>query len=236
MQIHNREIFDQIVAYLEHHEHSVHIKKMLYFLCTNRWENNPDFLRSINCHNFTEHLVKEFSTHQQLKEKLFDVLKKVDKPEEYVAAAKTIYSSLGQMYPEFHRQYSTDLSMRQTTLLHPPVAPVVVEKRPIEYNAFELRQSVMNYANPLRVKTLLHLILVPEESIDPRSIYDYLLDNLLAHLISNYQSLEDIEAAMSAAVVQLPDIEEYGKAATGLMQALVPLYKKQAKPVGAVTV
>ncbi len=237
MQIHNREIFDQIVAYLEHHEHSLQIKKMLYCLCTNRWERDPDFLRSINCHHFTEHLVKEFNTHQELKEKLFDLLKTVNKPEEYVVVAKIIYSSLGQMYPEFHRQYSTDLSIhQQPTVISPPLVPIVVEQRPIEYNVFELRQSVMNYANPLRVKTLLLLMLVPTEFNDPRSIYDYLLDNLLAHLISNYSSLEDIEAAMSAAVVQLPDIEEYGRAATGLMQALVPLYKKNTKPVGAVTV
>ncbi len=238
MQIHNREIFDQIVAYLEHHEHSLQIKKMLYCLCTNRWERDPDFLRSINCHHFTEYLIKEFNTHEELKEKLFSLLKTVNKPKEYVAIAKIIYSSLGQMYPDFHRMYSTtDLSVhQQPTVLGQPLVPIVVERQPIEYDVFELRQSVMSYANPLRIKTLLHFVLVPTEFSDPRTIYDYLLDNLLAHLITNYTNLDDIEAAISAAVVQLPDIEEYGKAATGLIQALVPLYHKQSKPIAAVTV
>jgi hypothetical protein len=237
MQIHNREIFEQIVAYLEHHEHSLQIKKMLYCLCTDRWERDPDFLRSINCHHFTEYLVNEINTHVELKEKLFGLLKTVNKPQEYVPVAKIIYSSLGQMYPEFHRQYSTDLSIhQQPTVLSQPIIPIVVERKPIEYNVFELRQSVMGYANPLRVKTILHLTLVPEEFSDPRTIYDYLLDNLLAHLITNYANLDDIEAAISAAVVQLPDIEEYGRAATGLIQALVPLYQKQTKPVAAVNV
>jgi hypothetical protein len=235
MQIHNREIFDQIVAYLEHHEHSVQIKKMLYCLCTDRWERDPDFLRSINCHHFAEYLVKEFDTHEELKEKLFGLLKTVNKPKEYIAVAKIIYSSLGQMYPDFHRMYST-------TDLSAPARPaavsltIAVPEQPIEYNIFELRQNVMSYANPLRVKTLLLLMLVPTEFSDPRKIYDYLLDNLLANLISNYSKLPDIETAISEAVVQLPDVEEYGKAATGLIQALVPLYSKKTKPVAAVTV
>jgi hypothetical protein len=234
MQIYNREIFDQIVAYLEHHEHSISIKKMLYCLCTDRWERDPEFLKSINCHHFAEYLIKEVSTHEELKEKLFGLLKTVNKPKEYVAVAKIIYSSLGQMYPDFHRMYSTtDLSVQPR-----PAAPTpaVVAYQPPEYNVFELRQNVMSYANPLRVKMLLLLILVPTEFTDPRKIYDYLLDNLLAHLINNYSSLHDIEEAISAAVVQLPEVEEYGKAATGLIQALVPLYNKQSKPVAAVTV
>jgi hypothetical protein len=236
MQILNREIFDQIVAYLEHHEHSIPIKKMLYCLCTDRWERDPEFLKSINCHHFAEYLVKEYNTHEELKERLFGLLKTVNKPKEYVAVAKIIYSSLGQMYPDFHRQYSTtDLSV-QSRPAAPKPAAVVEERKPIEYNVFELRQNVMSYANPLRVKTLLHLMLVPTEFTDPRKIYDYLLDNLLAHLISTYSSLSEIEVAISAAVVQLPEVEEYGKAATGLIQALVPLYSKSAKPVAAVTV
>jgi hypothetical protein len=234
MQIHNREIFDQIVAYLEHHEHSIQIKKMLYCLCTDRWERDPDFLRSINCHHFAEYLVKEFDSHEELKAKLFGLLKTVNKPKEYVAVAKIIYSSLGQMYPDFHRLYSTtDLSVSSKPIVN---RPVEIDHPPIEYNVFELRQNVMSYANPLRVKMLLLLMLVPADFADSRKIHDYLLDNLLAHLINNYTQLHDIEAAISAAVVQLPEVEEYGKAATGLLQALVPLYSKSVKPVAAVTV
>jgi hypothetical protein len=230
MQIHNREIFDQIVAYLEHHEHSLRIKKMLYCLCTDRWERDPDFLNSINCHHFAEYVVKEVPTHEELKTKLFDILKTVNKPKDYVGVAKIIYSSLGQIYPEFHRQYSSDLSGYQPPMVVPePTAP-------IEYNVFELRQNVMSYANPLRIKMLLHRMLIPDEFCDPRKIHSYLLDDLLAHLVSSYSSLQAIEASISDTVEQLPEVEEYGKAATGLLQALMPLYIKSAQPVAAVTV
>lgn len=231
MQIHNREIFDQIVAYLEHHEQSLRIKKMLYCLCTDRWERDPDFLNSINCHHFAEYVVREIPTHEDLKTKLFELLKTVNKPKEYVGVAKIIYSSLGQLYPDFHRMYSSDLTVHQ---------PPAVEPEPnarIEYNVFDLRQNVMNYANPLRVKTLLHLMLLPAEfSEDPRKINSYLLDDLLGHLLSKYSSLQAIETDISEAVEQLPEVEEHGKAATGLLQALMPIYIKSAQPVAAVIV
>lgn len=80
------------------------------------------------------------------------------------------------------------------------------------------------------------MVMEPEEFLDPRKINQHLLDDLLASLIAKYRTLAEIETIMSEAVELLSDVEEYGKAATGLMQALVPLYSKKARIVGAVTV
>jgi hypothetical protein len=234
MQIENREIFDQVVAYLEHHESSLRIKKMLYCLCTHRWERNQEFLQSINCYHFAEFVVREINTHEELKARLFEMLKTLNKPQEYVPIAKIIYSALGQIYPEFHRQYSSELSPSPGLKVVVEAAPVAPAK--IEYDAFELRQTLMSYANPLRVKTILHMVMEPEEFLDPRKINQHLLDDLLASLIAKYGTLAEIENIMSEAVELLSDVEEYGRAATGLMQALVPLYSKKSRVVGAVTV
>jgi hypothetical protein len=233
MQIENREIFDQVVAYLEHHESSLRIKKMLYCLCTHRWERNQEFLQSINCYHFAEFVVREINTHEELKARLFEMLKTLNKPQEYVPIAKIIYSALGQIYPEFHRQYSSELNPSPAVAAH--CAPASAPAK-IEYNVFELRQNLMSYANPLRVKTILHMVMEPEEFLDPRKINQHLLDDLLASLIAKYGTLAEIETIMSEAVELLSDVEEYGKAATGLMQALVPLYSKKSRVVGAVTV
>jgi hypothetical protein len=231
MQIENREIFDQVVAYLEHHDSSLRIKKMLYCLCTHRWERNPEFLQSINCYHFAEFVVREINTHDELKARLFELLKTINKPQEYVPIAKIIYSALGQIYPDFHRQYSSEIATQP-----PAVKPAAPAAAAIKYNAFELRQSLMSYANPLRVKTILHMVMEPEEFLDPRKINQHRLDDLLAAMIAKYPTLAEIETIMSEAVELLSDVEEYGKAATGLLQALVPLYSKKTRIVGAVTV
>jgi hypothetical protein len=231
MNISNQDIFDQIVAYLEHHEESLRIKKMLYCMCTGRWERNEDFLGSINCYHFAEYVVKEIDSHQVLKTRLFDMLKSMNKPQEYTTIAKIIYSSLGQMYPDFHRMYSNDLGAQQMRAMPLPDRPIN-EPAKIEFDVFELRQNVMSYANPLRVKTILHMILQPEEFLDPRKIHQHRLDELLTEFIDKYPHISQAEELFSEAVELLDDVEEYGKSATGLLQSLMSVYGSTTKPVG----
>jgi hypothetical protein len=232
MNIINRDIFDQIVAYLEHHDDSLKIKKMLYCLCTGRWERNKDFLDSINCYHFAEYVVKEIDTHEQLKEKLFILLKSVNKPQEYVSIAKIIYSALGQIYPDFHRLYSNDLGAQQLRATLPSAPIAEVKSTEVEFDAFDLRQKVMSYSNPLRVKTMLHMILHPEEFLDPRKINQHLLDALLTEFISKYPKIQEVEELLSEAVELSDDVEEYGKAATGLIQSLMTVYSVSSRPIG----
>jgi hypothetical protein len=231
MNIINRDIFDQVVAYLEHHDESLRIKKMLYCMCTGRWERNPEFLESINCYHFAEYVVKEINSHQQLKERLFELLKSVNKPQEYVGIAKIIYSALGQIYPDFHRLYSNDLGAQQLRAI-PNESAVEVKPEEIKFDIFELRQKVMSYSNPLRVKTMLHMILQPDEFLDPRKINQHLLDELLTDFIKKYPKISEVEELLSEAVELLDDVEEYGKAATGLIQSLMTVYSVSTKPVG----
>jgi hypothetical protein len=231
MNITNPEIFDQIVAYLEHHDDALRIKKMLYCMCTGRWERNEEFLNSINCYHFAEYVVKEIDSHQELKKRLFEMLKSMNKPQEYLGIAKVIYSALGQMYPDFHRMYSNDLGAQQLRAMPIPDQPVN-EPAKIEFDIFELRQKVMSYANPLRVKTILHMILQPEEFLEPRNIYQHRLDALLTEFIEKYPSITQAEELFSEAVELLDDVEEYGKAATGLLQSLMTVYGSSTKPVG----
>jgi hypothetical protein len=231
MNITNPEIFDQIVAYLEHHDDALRIKKMLYCMCTGRWERNEDFLNSINCYHFAEYVVKEIDSHQELKKRLFEMLKSMNKPQDYLGIAKVIYSALGQMYPDFHRMYSNDLGAQQLRARPIPDQPVN-EPAKIEFDIFELRQKVMSYANPLRVKTILHMILQPEEFLESRNIYQHRLDALLTEFIEKYPSITQAEELFSEAVELLDDVEEYGKAATGLLQSLMTVYGSSTKPVG----
>jgi hypothetical protein len=50
------------------------------------------------------------------------------------------------------------------------------------------------------------------------------LDDLLLEVMKTYPTIEDLEESITYAVEQLIEVEEYGKAATGLLQSLVPLY------------
>ena len=55
---------------------------------------------------------------------------------------------------------------------------------------------------------------------------EYQLDDLLSEVLKTYPTMLQLEESMTFAVEQLIEIEEYGKAANGLLQSLIPLYAK----------
>jgi hypothetical protein len=97
----------------------------------------------------------------------------------------------------------------------------------------------MSYTNPLRAKIILLVMLRPHFNFGSQSaatMREYHLDDLLLEVMKTYPTIEDLEESMTFAVEQLIEVEEYGKAATGLLQSLVPLYmlKNQGrKPIAA---
>jgi hypothetical protein len=346
MRINDPNLLQQVVNYLDKHQEAVRIKKMLYCLCTGRWEKDTDYLNSINFQYLVEQIVRENNTLELLRVLLQNLIGTVNKPKQYIAVAKIIYLAIGQLYPEFNQQHGnrsnksasprpeaapissatasypeltnpslslgvpsslqrayapeptqvtdmgvpsslqrayapeptqlTDMGVpsalqrnyaplpTQQFESHTPIdddvdesayetycAPDLAEEdqypqdqynqaaayddRPVvpDYDAFVLRQNVMSYANPLRAKIILLLMLRPEFNFSSQSVSmmrEYQLDDLLLEILKAYPTMPQLEESMTYAVEQLVEIEEYGKAASGLLQSLIPIYsaKKSA--------
>ncbi len=96
-----------------------------------------------------------------------------------------------------------------------------------DYDPFALRQNVMSYTNPLRAKMILLVMLYPNVNFgnqSPATIREYFLDDLLLEVLRTYPTIHALEESMTDAVEQLIEVEEYGKAANGLLQSLVAIY------------
>jgi hypothetical protein len=316
MRINDPNLLLQVVNYLDKHQEAVRIKKMLYCLCTGRWEKDTDYLNSINFQYLIEQIVREHNTLERLRTLLQNLIGTVNKPKQYIAVAKIIYLAIGQLYPEFDQQHGnkskttapkvevaptpsprasqpeptnsalgtvpsafqrayapeptqlTDLGVpsslqrnyeplptQQFEVQAPNTyddvdesayetycAPDLCEDGQFdraefqddrlvipEYDPFVLRQNVMGYANPLRAKIILLLMLKPDFNFSSQSVTlmrDYQLDDLILEVLKNYPSIPELEEGMTYAVEQLVEIEEYGKAANGLLQSLIPVYAK----------
>ncbi len=321
MRINDVNLLQQVVNYLNNHRESIRIKKMLYCLCTNRWEKDTDYLNSINPQYLIEQIVREHDTLEKLKALLQKLIGTVNKPKQYIDVAKIIYLAIGQLYPEFHqehaakspaarpaaqtptpaptpsypsqdvpsslqRAYAPEPTQAHTSMdvpsslqrayapaptqahtsmdvpsslqrayapaptqqFEPEVpadysvdesayetycAPEAPDDLPLDrvevpdYDPFVLRQNVMSYTNPLRAKIILLVMLRPHFNFGSQSaatMREYYLDDLLLEVMKTYPTIEDLEESITYAVEQLIEVEEYGKAATGLLQSLVPLY------------
>ncbi len=344
MRINDVNLLQQVVNYLNNHREAIRIKKMLYCLCTNRWEKDADYLNSINSQYLIEQIVREHDTLDKLKILLQKLIKTVNKPKQYIDIAKVIYLAIGQLYPEFHQEHANKSPARPPAAQIPTPTPVTTqaytsqdipssieraytpaptqaytsqdipsaleraytpaptqaytsqdipssieraytptptqaytsqdipsaleraytpaptqqfeEQIPVDYNVdesayetycapevpdeipldrievpdydpFVLRQNVMSYTNPLRAKIILLVMLRPHFNFGSQSaatMREYHLDDLLLEVMKTYPTIEDLEESITYAVEQLIEVEEYGKAATGLLQSLVPLY------------
>ena len=321
MRINDVNLLQQVVNYLNNHRESIRIKKMLYCLCTNRWEKDTDYLNSINPQYLIEQIVREYDTLDKLKLLLQKLIGTVNKPKQYIDVAKIIYLAIGQLYPEFNqehgsksppprpvaqiptpeptqtnanqgvpsslqrayapeptqahtsmdvpsslqRAYAPEPTQAHTSMDVPSslqrayapaptqqfeqqvaddysvdesayetyCAPEAPDDIPLDrleapdYDPFVLRQNVMSYTNPLRAKIILLVMLRPHFNFGSQSaatMREYHLDDLLLEVMKTYPTIEDLEESITYAVEQLIEVEEYGKAATGLLQSLVPLY------------
>jgi hypothetical protein len=333
MRINDPNLLQQVVNYLDKHQEAVRIKKMLYCLCTGRWEKDNDYLNSINFQYLIEQIVRENNTLDRFRLLLQKLVKTVNKPKQYIDIAKVIYLSIGQLYPEFRQEHTgkaptpapaaqrphpeaTDASASQPvpsafqrayapqptqlssldvpssieraytpaptqaftsqvvpSALERAYAPVatqqfdvqapvyddvdesayetyyggdlseqnqfadaepIAEPQVLEYDPFVLRQNVMNYTNPLRAKIILLVMLQPNFNFSSQSsatMREYHLDELLLEVLQTYPTMPQLEESMTYAVEQLVEIEEYGKAANGLLQSLAPLYTGKTQGV-----
>jgi hypothetical protein len=105
MKINDINLLQQIVNYLEQHQEAARIKKMLYCLCTSRWEKDVDYLNSINSQYLIEQIARENQTLDLFRVRLQELVKTVNKPKHYIQVAKVIYLSIGQLYPEFKQAH-----------------------------------------------------------------------------------------------------------------------------------
>ncbi len=341
MRINDPNLLQQVVKYLDRHQDAIRIKKMLYCLCTSRWEKDTDYLDSINFQYLIEQIVRENNTLERFRVLLQNLIKTVNKPKQYIEIAKVIYLAIGQLYPEFHQEHigrATPAAARPPATPVPVPAPTPIPSNPEptnsatqgvasafqrayapeptqlpsqgvpsalerayapvptqaftsqvvpsalerayapaatqqfetqvpasedvdesayetyydpefsaegqfesgasvpvewtmpEYDPFGLRQNVMSYTNPLRAKIILLVMLRPDFSFSSNSastMRDYQLDDLLVEVLKTYQTISQLEESMTYAVEQLVELEEYGKAANGLLQSLAPLYIKK---------
>jgi hypothetical protein len=326
MRINDPNLLQQVVNYLDRHQEAIRIKKMLYCLCTSRWEKDTEYLDSINFQYLIEQITRENPTLDRFRLLLQDLIKTVNKPKQYIEIAKVIYLAIGQLYPEFRQEHAgRPQSPPPATQVPPPeptnstvasafqrayapepsqvsslgvpsaleraYAPIPTQAysdRPVpsalerayaplptqqfetqtpvdedvdesayetyydpelseagqfadaesqheypaevpEYDPFSLRQTVMSYTNPLRAKIILLVMLRPDFNFGSQSVAmmrEYQLDDLLLEVVKTYPTMPQLEESMTFAVEQLVELEEYGKAANGLLQSLVPLYAK----------
>ncbi len=91
---------------LEISSEKVRLKKMLYCLCYDSWENDSDRIAQIHTSDLIEALYQQITTIQGLQNRLRTVLLRLNRKAKYAPVANTIFQECQALYPESDSQIS----------------------------------------------------------------------------------------------------------------------------------
>ncbi len=89
---------DQVAKYLEQHENSKRIKKLIFCVCKNVWENDQHTLDRFKLAELIQELCSINPTIDQLNSSLSSVVNTLNKPGEYSLVASIIVNQIQDLY------------------------------------------------------------------------------------------------------------------------------------------
>ena len=229
--------FDQIVKYLEQHENSQRIKKLIFLACKNEWENDQDTLNRFKLQELIQELSSLNPTIDHLTSSLSIAVKSLSKPKQYSIIASLIIKEIQKLYPP-NEEEQTGLILNPPNQNIPifyspeqrssnPPAKTPSSSKKSQYNQFDLRQNLMRFTNPLRVKIILFSALYRKCTFneeDWSKLKAEELDNLLQLLFDSCSTIGKLESKINNAVISLGNPDKNTQSAGVIIRVMRVLY------------
>ncbi|MBI4784905.1 MAG: hypothetical protein HY785_26900 [Oscillatoriophycideae cyanobacterium NC_groundwater_1537_Pr4_S-0.65um_50_18] len=224
------------------------IKKLLILASKNIWETDANRLNSLPFLDLVQEVHDLTPTPESLKAVLDNLAKTLSKKTEYEAIAERVCLIFQSLY--FINLSAPALEMLDITLTEgileaslgasseslpePSCEAMAQPQQPYAYirqqalpDFFDLRVSIMQSANPMRVKillfTLMHEVFTPGAEHDSL-LKNHELDDLLQILLQTHKLLSDLESKLLSAARSLQESDEYAQVAQVLLRSLKPFY------------
>jgi class 3 adenylate cyclase len=99
-------LYGDISRRLNHTTEPIRMKKMLYCLCYDSWENNSDRIVQIDTLTLVAELYQQITTIQGLQNRLRTILLRLNRKAKYAPIANLIFKECQALYPEANSQIS----------------------------------------------------------------------------------------------------------------------------------
>ncbi|HEY9640645.1 MAG TPA: hypothetical protein V6C57_09175 [Coleofasciculaceae cyanobacterium] len=195
--------FSEVTQALAQDQHSLRIKKLLLFACTQIWENDPQQLDPLDLPDLLRQLLVIAPTLEQLQSCIYTITNSLNKSAEYTLVANTIINRVSKLYLE--------------TSPLPPLGT-----RPPAYEA--VAQLLAQDQHSLRIKKLLLLTCRNVWEADATRLNLINFSDLVREAHSLTPTLESLKAILDNLVKTLSKPTEYGAIAGQICLAFQPLY------------
>lgn len=213
-------IIDGIVKELEQNINSVRIKKLIFYACKDRWENDISILAGYQLKDLIQELKESKPTIEQLKSELDSLVKTLNRQTEYDAIANTIINELTKLYNEPAELTQVVFIRPENTGSAPGCSSI------FENIAAQLEQD----ANSLRIKKLIFYVCQGTWENDPDSLARFNLAAFLQKLTQLYPTIDQLTLAINSQVQTLNRYEEYSIVGNIIITKLDQIYNEPLEP------
>ena len=96
--------FYQAVQNLENHPESIRVKKLIFCICRENWENDLNILDALSLETLVKELITKQETVEQLTLSLYKLVKTLNRPKVYAGVAKAIIQQIGPIYRDMNKE------------------------------------------------------------------------------------------------------------------------------------
>jgi hypothetical protein len=266
----SKETIDLVVKTLNSHVEESRIKKLIFAVCKNRWENNLQVIENYGFKDLVLETCQVYPTRTKLQIALTKIIKNINKQTLYLAVAHIILNEFSPLYdsslkhlerkPASRNEAQEQSDNTQIVPIRsipmatsvPPRSPVprsqdyetsiidlseqmVTELRGIQatsqptssktYDLFEVRQTIMQYTNPLRAKILMFSVLFhpwDRSGQDWSMLRSYTIDDLVEQLIVSGKCFTELDERLQSTAKSLSEAEAQLQTASTISEAIKP--------------
>ena len=203
---------DKVVYALQHHNESRRIKKLVFAICQNIWENSPAVLAKFELELLLQSLLERYPTLEALEAKLLDTVASLNHRQVYTTVAQTIVAQVSHLYA------ARPLTFRQADKATQLEVSLVTEK----YEA--IAQMIGRSAQRRRLTKLLYCLNYSSWENNAQILGQIDLTELVQQVHQQFPTAQALKSQLEHIIKQLNRQSEYRQVAYILLKAVQPLY------------
>jgi len=239
----------EITQNLEQDKNANRIHKMLFALTKHRWENNSETLSNYPLAQLIQEIYQNYPDLERVGINLFKIVKGLNKQGTYSKVAANIITQLAKLYGSeveldkfkslvnISKKTTTHTKSTESKTSSQSKVKTETRKHNFDYNPYQVRQRIMQYTNPLRVKMLLYYSLnssplTTQQEADGLLLKTYELDQMLMGVVQEFKTVQPLQdhlettaLALSSAKNKMFKVDENMQVAKAIVMALKPLYE-----------
>ncbi|QDZ38609.1 hypothetical protein FRE64_00815 [Euhalothece natronophila Z-M001] len=207
---------------LEQQQQLIMMKKLLFAVCRNYWENNRTILASTKLEDLLLELYECYPSRLAVRNKLEEVVEGLNKREKYYPISAILIQKISKIYDGSTNQDQTLLAPLPTEEIRMITSTGVNVAIPNIVHKFEQDEHYQ------RIHKILFALYAKCWENDPNILYNYPLDYLIKEVYRHYSNLESLTFNLLKIIKGLNKQGIYSQVAQKIINELANLYQEEA--------